>query len=378
MSSDQVPVWLDCDPGHDDAFAILLAAHHPRINLLGISTVFGNSSLEHTTYNAASLLTAFGKHNDIPLYVGLDRPLERPPLHAPTDIHGDSGLDGTELLPAPKCTPKPEPAIEAMAAALRAQPAGTAWIVATGTVTNVGALFRKYPELVAHIKGLSIMGGSIGGGFSDAPLGKVDGKERIGNVTPYAEFNIFVDPEAAAELFDNKELASKMYMVPLDLSHQVLATERVRELLLYGKDVPESKTGKGKTELRTMLVELLYFFAKTYADVFGITAGPPLHDPLAMAFVLLGTPDEIPFYDWDEKKSQGPKHHERFNVTVITEGTTEEAKRGEKQTGRTIAKALPAGEAGVMIPRGVDVERFWQVIEECMERADETNRRLSN
>lgn len=152
-----------------------------------------------------------------------------------------------------------------MAAALRAQPAGTAWIVATGTVTNVGALFRRYPELVAHIKGLSIMGGSIGGGFSDAPLGRVDGKERIGNTTPYAEFNVFVDPEAAAELFENRELAAKMYMVPLDLSHQVLATERVRELLLYGKDVPQEKTGKGKTELRTMLVELLYFFAKTYA-----------------------------------------------------------------------------------------------------------------
>ncbi|KAK0761027.1 hypothetical protein N5P37_005970 [Trichoderma harzianum] len=376
MSSDQVPVWLDCDPGHDDAFAILLAAHHPRINLLGISTVFGNASLEHTTHNAASILTAFGKHNDIPLYVGLNKALERPALHAPTDIHGESGLDGTELLPVPKCSPKPEPAIDAMAAALKAQPAGTAWIVATGTVTNVGALFRKYPELVAHIKGLSIMGGSIGGGFSDAPLGKVDGKERIGNTTPYAEFNIFVDPEAAAEMFHNKEIAKKMFMVPLDLSHQVLATEKVRDLLLYGKD--GEKTGTGKTTLRTMLVELLYFFAKTYADVFGITAGPPLHDPLAMLAVLLGTPDEIAIYDWDEKKSQGPKHNERFDVTVITEGTIEEAKRGEKQTGRTIAKEAPAGEGGVIIPRGVDVDRFWQVIEECIERADETNRNLRN
>ncbi|KAH6608723.1 dna glycosylase [Trichoderma cornu-damae] len=376
MESAQVPVWLDCDPGHDDAFAILLAAHHPRINLLGISTVFGNASLEHTTHNAASILTALGKHKDIPLYAGLDKALERPALHAPTDIHGDSGLDGTDLLPVPQCAPSTEPAIDAMAAALKAQPAGTAWIVATGAVTNVGALFRKHPGLIPHIKGLSIMGGSIGGGFSDAPLGKVDGKERIGNTTPYAEFNVFVDPEAAAEMFHNKEIANKMFMVPLDLSHQVLATEQVRELLLYGKD--GEKTGAGKTTLRTMLVELLYFFAKTYADVFGITAGPPLHDPLALAAVLTGTPDEITFYDWDEAKSRGAKHSERFDVTVITEGTAEEAKRGEKQTGRTVAKALPAGEAGVRIPRGVDVDRFWQVIEECIERADETNRRSSN
>lgn len=94
--------------------------------------------------------------------------------------------------------------------------------------------------------------------------------------------------------------------------------------------------------------------------------------------MLIGTPDEILFYDWDEVKSQGTRHNERFDVTVITEGTTEEAQRGEKQTGRTVAKAVPAGEGGVIIPRGVDVERFWQVIEECIERADETNRRLSN
>ncbi|KAM0260494.1 hypothetical protein ACHAQJ_002727 [Trichoderma viride] len=375
MASAQVPVWLDCDPGHDDAFAILLAAHHPRINLLGISTVFGNASLEHTTHNAASILTAFGKHKDIPLYVGLNNPLERPALHAPTDIHGDSGLDGTDLLPVPQCIPSTVPAIDAMAAALKAQPAGTAWLVATGAVTNIGALFRKYPELIPHIKGLSIMGGSIGGGFSDAPLGTVDGKERIGNTTPYAEFNIFVDPEAAAELFHNKEIANKMFMVPLDLSHQVLATEKVRELLLYGKG--GEKTGTGKTTLRTMLVELLYFFAKTYADAFGITAGPPLHDPLALAAVLTGTPDEIVFYDWDGVKSQGNKHNERFNVTVITEGTTEEAQRGEKQTGRTIANVVPEGEGGVRIPRGVDVDQFWRVIEECIERADETNRQLS-
>ncbi|KAI9171572.1 Uridine nucleosidase [Paramyrothecium foliicola] len=372
-ATSQIPVWLDCDPGHDDAFAILLAAYHPRIKLLGISTVFGNASLENTTHNAASLLTAIGKHKDIPLHVGLAKALERPALHAPTDIHGVTGLDGTDLLPAPECKPSPVPGVQAMAEALRAQPAGTAWIVATGTLTNVGALFREHPDLASHIKGLSIMGGSIGGGFSDAPLGKVDGKERIGNWTAHAEFNILVDPEAASEIFGNKEIASKMFMVPLDLSHQVLATEDVRNLLLYGKD--GEKTGSGKTTLRTMLVELLYFFAKTYSDVFGITAGPPLHDPLAVAAVLQGTPDEIAFPSWDAKKSEEPPYDERFEVTVNTEGTFEEAHKG-KETGRTYAKKLPRGEKGVQIPRSADVPHFWQVIEECIERADEVNKQL--
>jgi uridine nucleosidase len=205
-----------------------------------------------------------GKNNEIPLYIGLGKALERAPIHAPADIHGESGLDGTDLLPEAECTPSPVPAVDAMAEALKAQPAGTAWIVATGTVTNVAALFRKHPELASHIKGLSIMGGSFGDNFSPAQMGSVNGVARIGNITPYAEFNIMVDPEAAAELFGNKEIASKMFVVPLDLSHQCLATPEVRDLLLHGKG-SDKKGGQGKTTLRTMLVELLYFFAKTYS-----------------------------------------------------------------------------------------------------------------
>ncbi|KAK4088114.1 hypothetical protein Purlil1_7593 [Purpureocillium lilacinum] len=387
MTISQIPVWLDCDPGHDDVFAILLAAYHPRIKLLGISTVFGNASLEHTTHNAASVLTALGKHLDIPLHVGLGKALERPALHAPTDIHGDSGLDGTELLPPPRCSPSPVPAVDAMATALRLQPPGTAWIVATGALTNVGALFRAHPDLAAHIRGLSLMGGSFGGGFSDAPMGKVDNAERIGNVTPWAEFNILVDPEAAADVFHNPAIASKTTVVPLDLSHQVLATDDVHRLLLYGdKAAPGSGVATepgagpapapGKSTLRTMLVELLYFFAKTYSDVFGITEGPPLHDPIAVAAVLTGTDDEIPFTEWEEGKSTPPRHAERFDVRVVTEGTFEEAKLGLKQTGRTIATPLPPGSEGVRIPRGMDVAKFWKVIEECIQRADTVNEGL--
>ncbi|KAF6817713.1 inosine-uridine preferring nucleoside hydrolase, partial [Colletotrichum musicola] len=238
-----VPVWLDCDPGHDDTFAILLAAYHPTIKLLGLSTVFGNAPLEKTTANALSILTAIGKQNAVPVHVGAAKPTSRPPMQAATDIHGESGLDGTDLLPQPSVFAHPVPAVEAMAAALRAQAPGTAWLVATGSLTNVGQLFTAHPDLVSHIKGLSIMGGAVGDGFTDIVMGQVDGVPRVGNWTPWAEFNIIIDPEAAAAVFHNKALAAKTTLVPLDLSHQVLATEEVRELLLYGKD--GEKTGRG-------------------------------------------------------------------------------------------------------------------------------------
>ncbi|OAA73498.1 Inosine/uridine-preferring nucleoside hydrolase [Cordyceps fumosorosea ARSEF 2679] len=374
MTVEQIPVWLDCDPGHDDVFAILLAAYHPRIKLLGVSTVFGNAPVEKTTQNAASVLTAIGKQHDVPLHVGLAKALERPAIHAP-DIHGESGLDGTLLLPSPTVPPSAVPALDATAAALRAQPPNTAWLVATGSLTNVGALLRAHPDLAAHLKGLSIMGGALGDGFSGAPLGRVDGRERVGNVTPWAEFNIVIDPEAAAEVFGNKTLAGKTTVVPLDLSHQVLATAEVREMLLHGRGAGKVEEGKleGKTTLRTMLVELLYFFSQTYADVFGITEGPPLHDPLAVAAVLAGTPDEIPFHDWDAERSEAPRYDERFDVAVVTDGVFEDARDGKGETGRTVGRLLPRGQPGVRIPRSLDVAKFWDVIEDCVERADAAN-----
>ncbi|KAK7941090.1 uridine nucleosidase protein [Apiospora aurea] len=372
-----VPVWLDCDPGHDDTFAILLAAYHPGLKLLNISTVHGNASLDKTTNNALSVLAAIGKQHEVTVYPGAAHALERAPIHAPTDIHGESGLDGTELLPRPQtAADRSVSAVDAMAAALRATEPGTAFLVATGGLTNVGALFLKHPDLAAHIRGLSIMGGSIGGGFTPAVLGKVDGKERIGNYTPWAEFNILIDPEAAASLFENPVLAAKTTLIPLDLTHLVLATQEVNELLLYGPDAGV-KEGRGKTDLRVMLVELLNFFAGTYRDAFGIVEGPPLHDPLAVAIALIGTEWEIPFYDFDPKSAAGECRHERFHVKVETEGSLEDALKGAK-TGQTVATLLEPGKEGVRIPRGLDIAMFWKVIEECVSRADEVNAKALN
>lgn len=385
----RVPVWLDCDPGHDDVFAILLAAYHPGIRLLGISTVFGNATLEKTTWNATSVLTAISKHQEIPVYQGLASPLVRPHLSENAeDIHGESGLDGTELLPEPLVKPRTDvPALDAAAAALRSCKPGTAWLVATGSLTNAAKLFQLHPDLVGHIKGLSIMGGAIGDGFTSAVYGVVDGKARVGNWTPWAEFNIIIDPEAAAFIFDTKELAAKTTILPLDVTHLVLARQDVQELLLYGADKAGLDDGKtrpvettgarvGKTVLRTMLVELLMFFAKTYKEVFGIIEGPPLHDPLAVAAVLTGTPWEIPIYECDpNSSSEFPNKRERFDIKVITEGTHDDALHRGSQLGRTVATPLPPGAEGVRIPRGLDIEKFWMVLEECVQKADEANER---
>ncbi|CAK7197481.1 Uridine nucleosidase 1 [Sporothrix eucalyptigena] len=376
-----VPIWLDCDPGHDDVFAILMAAHHPALRLLGVSAVYGNASLKHTLWNATSILTAISKENDVPVYAGATAPIQRPPMAASADIHGETGLDGTDLLPQPRVPAKstnPEATLDAIAAALQAEPAGTPWLVATGCLTNVALLIKKYPALVDHIAGLSIMGGAVGGGFTAAVAGEVDGKPRIGNRTAYAEFNILLDPEAAAEVFSNKTLAGKTTLVPLDLTHLVLATQDVQNLLLHG---PTARTGgetaatsgtpkAGKTTLRTMLVQLLNFFADTYSKVFSITPGPPLHDPIAVAAVLTGTDAEITFYDLTESGTP-----ERYEVTVVTDGTTDEALEGHAETGRTVVQLLPPGSEGVRIPRGLDILKFWQVMEECCTRADEANAR---
>ena len=151
-----------------------------------------------------------------------------------------------------------------MAEALLNEAPGTAWLVATGSLTNVAELLQEYPQIAAHLAGLSIMGGAIGGGFSRAVMGVVNGVARIGNWSQWAEFNIFIDPEAAALIFGNEVLSEKTTLVPLDLSHQVLATKDVQKMLLYGKGAGAPAEGKGKSKLRTTLVELLFFFAKTY------------------------------------------------------------------------------------------------------------------
>jgi len=210
-------------------------------------------------------------------------------------------------------------------------------------LTNVALLFSIFPEVASWIKGLSIMGGAIGGGFTNALLGKVDGEERVGNRTRWAEFNIHCDPESASTIFSNPTLASKTTLIPLDLTHLVLATPPILDTLLRGPH--------GSHRLRQLLHDLLTFYSYTYATVFGLTAGPPLHDPVAVAAVLQSS-GGLEFDDSDG---------ERFSVDVVT-GNCE-------RVGMVSVKSVGKGE-GVRIPKGLNVARFWRIIDECVERAE--------
>lgn len=194
------------------------------------------------------------------------------------------------------------------------------------------------------------MGGAVGSGYTNVYMGPEysdeEGKTRprIGNMTPFAEFNIWCDPDSAKSIFSMPALKNKTALITLDLSHQVCASKEVREMLLYAKAQRNTPT-----RLRRMFYELLVFFSKTYEEVFGLKDGPPLHDPLAVAILLMSLEKDL----FDDEK------HERYEVTVVTEGD---------QDGRTVVS--PAAE-GIFIPRSVNIERFWHIIEDCMEAADE-------
>jgi len=286
----------------------------------------------------------------------------RDAVHA-ADIHGESGLDGVTLLPHPT-----RPAVtnidylEAIYQALITTPPNTAWLVSTGALTNIGLLFQKYTDLAGHLRGLSIMGGAVGGSFTDAPMGKVKGEgERFGNWTPYAEFNIYCDPEASRIIFSHPVLKSKTTLIPLDLSHQVLGTQGIRHTQLYGSNEPldpsRARAHHTPSALRALFTQIMSFFACTYAEVFSITEGPPLHDPLAVVAAI--DPDIF-----DDKSG------ERFHVDIVTDGihSTNPSEVGE--LGRTKVARLPTSQEGCRIPRSVDLAKFWGTIESAMQRAD--------
>jgi uridine nucleosidase len=230
-------------------------------------------------------------------------------------------------------------------------PPNTAWLVTTGTLTNAASLFSTFPKIVDHLRGLSIMGGAVGSGFTDANLGKAfqnasgERQGRIGNHTPFAEFNIWCDPESSQSIFSNPQLSKKTSLITLDLTHQVFATPNIQDMVLHGNEEEANK-------VRRMFFELLSFFAHTYSDVFGLTDGPPLHDPLAVAVLLNDLEDHGTRIEFDDNGG------ERFRIDI---------ELTEPELGRT--KANPTS-AGVRIPRSLDTQKFWQVLISCLERAD--------
>jgi inosine-uridine nucleoside N-ribohydrolase len=244
------PIILDVDPGHDDAVAIMLACGAPGLELLAVTTVAGNAPLEKTTNNALRVLSLIGRP-EVPVGAGASAPLVRP-LRTAVDIHGESGLEGPEI-PDPSSEPDKRGAVELMVDAVRGS-SEPVTLVPVGPLTNVALFLREHPELKERVARISLMGGSIG----------------LGNTTPAAEFNVYVDPEAAREVF---ECGLPVTMIGLDVTHRAGAgpaqRERLRSLGQHGG----------------VVAELLEFFAATYERVYGFDA-PPLHDPVAVAAVL--------------------------------------------------------------------------------------------
>jgi pyrimidine-specific ribonucleoside hydrolase len=241
------PIIIDCDPGHDDALAILLALASPSLEVLALTTVGGNAPLERTTRNALRVLTLLDR-TDVPVAAGAARPLVREPLVQPA-FHGESGLDGADL-PEPGAEPRPESAVELTAALVRAA-ADPVSLVPTGPLTNVALFLRAFPQLQARIGAISLMGGSLG----------------EGNTTASAEFNIWQDPEAAAIVFGS---GIPILMSGLDITHRALVLPPdVARLEAVG-----NRAGR-------VFADLMRFFALHHKDRYGWD-GPPVHDAVAV------------------------------------------------------------------------------------------------
>lgn len=242
-------ILLDCDPGHDDAIAIVAAARHAE--LVGITTVAGNAPLERTTQNALVIRDLLGI--DVPVHAGSHQPLLGPVGHGAVDsvaVHGESGLDGADL-PAPTTPLDSADAIGFIIETCRAT--DDVWLVPVGPLTNIAVALRTAPDIVDRIAGISLMGGGT-----------------FGNRTPTAEFNLWADPEAAAIVFG---YGGPMVMAGLDVTHQFQATpERIASI------------GALPGLLADVLADLLTFFSDNYRTRHdpGSMRGAAVHDPLAV------------------------------------------------------------------------------------------------
>ena len=244
------PIILDCDPGHDDALAMILASCNPAIDLRGITTVSGNGAIDKVTLNARRVAT-LAKIN-VPIAEGAGKSILGA-FESATDIHGESALDGANL-PEPKVPLEAMHAVDLMAKLIKGSEEEMT-IVATGPLTNVALFLKMYPELRNRIKEIVFMGGSA----------------SRGNRTPYAEFNIWMDPEAADVVLRS---GIPTTMCGLDVTHQALVTKEVfARIEALG------------TPFATTVIGLLKFFAKTYDEVFEMP-DPPLHDPVAIAVLI--------------------------------------------------------------------------------------------
>jgi pyrimidine-specific ribonucleoside hydrolase len=245
-----IPLLVDCDPGQDDAIALLLALASPELELQGVTTVAGNQTVDKVTANAIRVLELAGR-GDIPVAAGADRPLAGD-LVVAADAHGETGLDGPDL-PPPQAEPVAEDAVEFLAARILAaeQPLT---LVATGPLTNVASLLDAHPEAAARLARIVLMGGAI----------------AEGNQTASAEYNVWVDPEAAAHLFAG---GLDVTMVGLDVTNRAVLTPEHADRL------------RGRGRVGAAVAAMLDFYGRYYGEAYA-HGGCPVHDALAVAYVV--------------------------------------------------------------------------------------------
>jgi len=305
-------IILDCDPGHDDAVALMLAHGSPEIELLAVTTVMGNQTIDKVTRNALAVARVIGL-DSVPVARGSERPLVREVETAP-DIHGDSGLDGPAL-PDPAIELDPRHAVDLIVDTVMAHKPGTVTLVPTGALTNIALAVRREPRIVERVKQVVLMGGGV----------------HVGNWSATSEFNIVIDPEAAHIVFT---AGWPLTMVGLDVTHQALATDEVAARIAAIGTGPARFTG-----------ELLDFFAHSYQDAQGFDH-PPVHDPCAVAYVI------------------DPSIMRTVRAPLDVELT------GTLTLGMTVAdlRAPAPDDCPTSVAMDLDAERFWDLVVDALER----------
>lgn len=311
-------IILDCDPGHDDAIAMMLAYGSPNINLLAVTTVAGNQDIEKVTYNALAIARVCNMKN-ITIAKGASRPIIRSNKENAAAIHGESGLDGPKL-PIPVHALDKRHAVQVIIDTVMQNPPKTITLVPTGPLTNIALAVRLEPKIADRVKEVVLMGGS----------------SYIGNWSAVAEFNIKIDPEAAYIVFNEKW---PITMIGLNLTHQALATKEVI-----------SQIAALNTKPADFMCSLINFFGQAYQKEQGFAA-PPIHDPCAVAYVI------------------DPSLIKTRRVPIDIELT------GSYTLGMTVCDFRKANyeDCHTQIALELDHKRFWNLITDALRRIGHTD-----
>lgn len=303
-------IILDCDPGHDDAITILMAAAHPKIDLLGITIVAGNQTLDKTVVNGLNVCQLLGI--DANVYAGMPKPLVREQVVA-GNVHGESGLDGPVFGPLHRQAEKTN-AVNYIIDTLMASE-GDIILVPVGPLTNIALAMRMEPLIIPKIKEIVLMGGAYG----------------TGNFTPSAEFNIFADPEAAHVVFTS---GAPIVMMGLDLTNQTLCTLEIIERM----EAVGNVAGK-------LFGDIMRFTLKSQFECFGLEAGP-LHDATCVGYLISPEAFETQEMYVEVDSNRGPCY------------------------GRTVCDELNVLEqkANAKVGKKIDTETFWNLVEACIRK----------